>query len=245
MPQRSSTDLPRGGESGRHHDGLVEFVHDMHQVPGCGCLALFVLIYGLVFVIPFCWMVYTSVEQHVPEGTAPYLVASVLGLGLSAWYLRRRAGQAKEREAWRHHQIELEREEDRRFSALALDRVDAMELGAFERYVADVLRQRGLRVAATPGDDGRAARARFVATSEAGERHAVCIQRTCGEPVRAGAVRAALAARRSLRCEGAMVISDGYFARDAAKLARRCVLVDRDTLDGWVRQLQTLRPPPA
>ena len=113
--------------------------------------------------------------------------------------------------------------------------VDGMSGRDFEAFVATLLHSRGFstRVTSATGDFG----ADIVGT-KAGIKYAIqCKRYAVQNKVSVGAVQEAVAAVPYYDCNKSMVITTGYFTKQAVQYARKvgCELVERDTLNTWIK----------
>lgn len=122
--------------------------------------------------------------------------------------------------------------EGRRKRALRLADVDGMDGMEFERYVRELLEDRGFRARLTGCPDDRGVD--LVAERE-DVRYAVQVKRHAG-PVSRRAVSDAVGGVRLYDCHAAMVITNSRFTRGAVDLAESngCTLIDRDVLAEWI-----------
>jgi restriction system protein len=128
----------------------------------------------------------------------------------------------------------------RRFRALTLDDVDAMDGLTFEHYVARLMEHLGYRTRVTPasGDLGV-----DVVAEKGGVRYAVQCKRHRGGVPRT-AVSDVVGAMAHYECEKAMVVTNSYYTADAVALARSndCTLVDREQLAEWANGFRGATP---
>jgi HJR/Mrr/RecB family endonuclease len=122
--------------------------------------------------------------------------------------------------------------------ALQMSDVDNMNGLDFEQYVAVLFRHRGYtaRVTKASGDLGV-----DIILEKDGIRYGVQVKRY-SKPVSRLAVSDAVGGLKHYKCQGAIVVTNNYFTRDALELARsnNCQLVDRDLLADWISDFQSL-----
>ena len=132
----------------------------------------------------------------------------------------------------RLHRIFMRMKGLRRKDSLDLIEIDAMSGLEFERFVAELLKQRGYQnVRLTEKYDYGI----DIVAEKEGITWGIQVKR-CSGLVKANAVRQVVTALRMYGCDRAMVITNGYFSQVAIKLGEgnECVLVDRDDLVGWL-----------
>lgn len=116
--------------------------------------------------------------------------------------------------------------------------VDAMTMLQFRDYARKLLTQQGYETdvpAVVSADD---IGTDLVATKE-GRRTSVVVMRYRKE-LSPRVVEEAIRNKAHYRCEAAMVVTNGFFRKDAMALAASagCTLIDRDTLAEWVLAYQ-------
>ena len=107
--------------------------------------------------------------------------------------------------------------------------IDSMDGIAFERYVADLLRDNGYRnISLTERYDYGV----DIIAEKDGIRWGVQVKRYSG-PVKADAVRQVIAGLRVYDCDRAMVVTNSAYSKIARRLAKAngCVLIDRTGLE--------------
>lgn len=120
--------------------------------------------------------------------------------------------------------------------ALRISDVDSMTGHAFEQYVADILRSRGFQTQVTKGSGDSGV---DVIAAKGSVRYAIQCKRYA-QPVSRRAVSDAVAGIAFYKCTAAMVVTNSHFTPGAVSLAQsnNCILVDRDTLAGWISEWQ-------
>src|SRR6185312_1746868 len=121
--------------------------------------------------------------------------------------------------------------------ALRISDIDSMSGYVFEQYVANVLRSRGFQTQVTKGSGDSGV---DVIASKGTTRYAIQCKRYA-QPVPRNAVSDAVAGMAFYKCTAAMVVTNSHFTPGAKALAESnsCVLVDRDTLAGWISEWQS------
>lgn len=119
--------------------------------------------------------------------------------------------------------------------------IDGMDGLLFEQFVAERLQARGYQTEniGASGDFGV-----DVVASRAGQRWAVQVKRYKSKVSRT-AVSDAVAGKFYWKCEGAWVVTNSYFTKDAKTLAHHtnCRLSDRDDLRNWLYEEEQERQP--
>ena len=131
--------------------------------------------------------------------------------------------------AWRRYKQE---------KALAIADIDKMDGTVFERYLANLLKNRGfknLRVTVAEGDYG----ADIIGDFE-GEKYAIQAKRYNVLGVGVDAIYQVLGGKEYYQCSRTMVITNYWFTRAAKQLAQRSgtILIDRKQLGEWVQDFQ-------
>jgi restriction endonuclease Mrr len=195
---------------------------------GLGCLVL--LIVAGVIAYP---------EQSI--GIALVLVVPTLIVVFISASWRKRARLQKEeerrelvrqREAAKRHRIEAMLHPDR-----VRDEIHYMSGPEFERFMADLLRQKGYQVDETPlsGDQG----VDLVLPDLDGKRVVIQLKRWTG-PVGNNAIQATFAGMAHYQADEGWVITTSTFTKSARELARSTSvrLIDRDELTDWLEGLR-------
>lgn len=115
-----------------------------------------------------------------------------------------------------------------------VDDLDKLNGEAFEAYLEGLFRVQGYDAKKTPvsGDFGA-----DLILSREGERIAVQAKRYIGS-VGVSAVQEALSGMAYYNCQSAMVVTTGYFTKNAIELAKKSEvrMIDRVTLGNWMAQ---------
>lgn len=123
----------------------------------------------------------------------------------------------------------------RRARVLLANPIDNLDGTAFERYVEQLLMQRGYQVRHTgrSGDLGV-----DLIAEKAPFRYAVQVKRQ-SQPVSRHAVSDAVAGKAHYGCNAAMVVTNNLFSPGAQQLAHAngCKLVDRNVLADWMLEI--------
>ena len=127
---------------------------------------------------------------------------------------------------------------DEPYNLINVDRMSGLE---FEAFVAKLLQSRGfsVRVTSATGDFG----ADVVAT-KAGIKYAIqCKRNAIQNKVSVRAVQEAVAAVPFYDCDKSMVVTSGYFTKQAVQYAGKvgCDLVRRDMLMAWIKDFERAR----
>ena len=122
-----------------------------------------------------------------------------------------------------------------------LIRVDRMNGHVFEAFVAELLHSRGFSAGVTSasGDFGA-----DVIAAKAGTKYAIqCKRNAIQNKVSVRAVQEAVAAVPFYDCDKSMVITSGYFTKQAVQYASKvgCALVGRDILTTWIKDFEHAR----
>jgi restriction system protein len=136
----------------------------------------------------------------------------------------------------RYLKIKGQRERQKRLRALELLNVDDMDGTEFERYIIGLLANGGFKIEKT-GDSINLG-VDFIARKN-NLKYAVQIRRQTG-PVSRIAISDIERERHRYDCDRGMLITNGYFTKDAIELAesKGCELIDRDTLARWILDFQ-------
>ena len=139
---------------------------------------------------------------------------------------------ARQREAAQRRRIEAMLHPDR-----VRDEIDNMRGPEFERFMADLLRQKGYQVEETPlsGDQG----VDLVLPDLDGKRVVIQLKRWTG-PVGNKAVQVTFAGMAHYQADEGWVITTSTFTKSARELARSTSvrLIDRDELSDWLEGLR-------
>jgi len=143
-----------------------------------------------------------------------------------------RQEQAQQREAAKRRRIEAMLHPDR-----VRDEINYMSGPEFERFMADLLRQKGYEVEETPlsGDQG----VDLVLPDLDGKRVVIQLKRWTG-PVGNNAIQATFAGMAHYQADEGWIITTSTFTKSARELARstRVRLIDRDELADWLEGLR-------
>ena len=146
--------------------------------------------------------------------------------------LRQRQEEALQREAENHRRIEAMLHPDR-----VRDEIHYMSGPEFERFMADLLRQKGYEVEETPlsGDQG----VDLILPTLDGKRVVIQLKRWTG-PVGNKAIQATFAGMAHYQADEGWVITNSTFTKSARELARSTSvrLIDRDELTDWLEGLR-------
>jgi hypothetical protein len=203
-----------------------------------GCLVVLIVVVALAIVDLF--------GKHPRALVVVLEVAAVVllvAIGFVAWLgkldrlqaMEERWGLVRRREA-------AEAAKRRRIEAMlhadwVRDKIHYMSGSEFERYMADVLRQKGYRVEETPlsGDQG----VDLVLPDLDGKRVVIQLKRWTG-PVGNNAVQATFAGMAHYQADEGWVITTSTFTKAARELARstRVRLIDKDELTDWLDGLR-------
>jgi hypothetical protein len=205
---------------------------------GLGCLVL--LIAGVAIVDPRAFVALVVV----------LVIAAFFGVLLN-WRRKHDRLQAQEefRERVRQRQAELqeeaqqrEAEKRRRIEAMlhpdrVRDEIHYMSGPEFERFMADLLRQKGYQVEETPlsGDQG----VDLVLPDLDGKRVVIQLKRWTG-PVGNNAIQATFAGMAHYQADEGWIITTSTFTKSARELARSTSvrLIDKDELTDWLEGLR-------
>jgi restriction endonuclease Mrr len=197
---------------------------------GWGCLFVLIIVVALAIADWF--------GKHPP--LLPFAVAVLAAIALVVWQRKRARLQAEEerreparqREAAQRHRIEAMLHPDR-----VRDEIHYMSGPEFERFMADLLRQKGYRVEETPlsGDQG----VDLVLPDLDGKRVVIQLKRWTG-PVGNNAIQATFAGMAHYQADEGWVITTSTFTKSARELARSTSvrLIDRDELTDWLEGLR-------
>jgi restriction endonuclease Mrr len=143
-----------------------------------------------------------------------------------------REDRARQREAEKRRRIEAMLHPDR-----VRDEIHYMSGPEFERFMADLLRQKGYRVEETPlsGDQG----VDLVLPDLDGKRVVIQLKRWTG-PVGNNAIQATFAGMAHYQADEGWIITTSTFTKSARELARSTSvrLIDRDELTDWLEGLR-------
>jgi restriction endonuclease Mrr len=220
---------------------------------GLGCLLLLVI--GVIV-----WAAIAIVDWFNKHPQALLLTAGVLYVVLLVGgffvilIVRRRKQarlQAEEEGRERARQLQAERQEEalqreaakrRRIEAMlhpdrVRDEIHYMSGPEFERFMADLLRQKGYEVEETPlsGDQG----VDLILPDLDGKRVVIQLKRWTG-PVGNKAIQATFAGMAHYQADEGWIITTSTFTKSARELARSTSvrLIDRDELTDWLEGLR-------
>jgi restriction system protein len=198
---------------------------------GLGCLLVMIVVVALAIADWFA---------KYPLALIPIAVALLVAIVLVVWLRKRARLQAEEerrelvrqREAAKRGRIEAMLHPDR-----VRDEIHYMSGPEFERFMADLLRQKGYQVEETPlsGDQG----VDLVLPDLDGERVVIQLKRWTG-PVENKAVQATFAGMAHYQADEGWVITTSTFTKSARELARSTSvrLIDRDESTDWLEGLR-------
>jgi len=182
-----------------------------------------------------------------PLALLPIAVVLLVAIVFVAWLRKRARLQAEEerRELVRQREAEMQEAETakrRRIEAMlhpdrVRDEIHYMSGPEFERFMADLLRQKGYQVQETPlsGDQG----VDLVLPDFDGKRVVIQLKRWTG-PVGNNAIQATFAGMAHYQADGGWIITTSTFTKSARELARSTSvrLIDRDELADWLEGLR-------
>jgi restriction endonuclease Mrr len=201
---------------------------------GLGCLVVLIVVVALAIVDWF--------GKH-PLALLPIAVVLLVAIAFVAWLRKRARLQAEEerRELVRQREA-AEAAKRRRIKALlhpdrVRDEIHYMSGPEFERFMADLLRQKGYQVEETPlsGDQG----VDLVLPDLDGKRVVIQLKRWTG-PVGNNAIQATFAGMAHYQADEGWIITTSTFTKSARELARSTSvrLIDRDELADWLEGLR-------
>jgi restriction endonuclease Mrr len=199
-----------------------------------GCLVVLIVVVALAIVDWF--------RKH-PLALVPIAVVLLVAIVFVAWLRMRARLQAEEerRELVRQREA-AEAAKRRRIEAMLhpdriRDEIHYMSGPEFERFMADLLRQKGYQVEETPlsGDQG----VDLVLPDLEGKRVVIQLKRWTG-PVGNKAIQATFAGMAHYQANEGWVITTSTFTKSARELARSTSvrLIDRDELADWLEGLR-------
>jgi predicted Mrr-cat superfamily restriction endonuclease len=210
---------------------------------GWGCLVVLIVVVALATIVD--WL-----GKHplalVPIAVVLVVAAVVLlvAIGFVAWLRKGDRLQAEVERWWglvrrreaaeaaQRHRIEAMLHPDR-----VRDEIHYMSGPEFERFMADLLRQKGYQVEETPlsGDQG----VDLVLPDLDGKRVVIQLKRWTG-PVGNKAIQATFAGMAHYQADEGWVITTSTFTKSARELARSTSvrLIDRDELADWLEGLR-------
>ena len=196
-----------------------------------GCLVALIIVVALAIVDWFA--------KH-PLALLPIAVVLLVGIVFIAWLRKQARLQAEEerrervrqREAAKRRRIEAMLHPDR-----VRDKIHYMSGPEFERFMADLLRQKGYQVEETPlsGDQG----VDLILPDLDGKRVVIQLKRWTG-PVGNKAIQATFAGMAHYQADEGWIITTSTFTKSARELARSTSvrLIDRDELADWLEGLR-------
>ena len=211
-----------------------------------GCLLL-----GVILAVLLIGFVAIGFATAYPQGTAVVLVVATFFVILIFRRRKQARLQAEEERQERLRQRQAERQEQaqqreaakrRRIEAMlhpdrVRDEINYMSGPEFERFMADLLRQKGYEVEETPlsGDQG----VDLVLPDLDGKRVVIQLKRWTG-PVGNNAIQATFAGMAHYQADEGWIITTSTFTKSARELARstRMRLIDRDELADWLEELR-------
>jgi len=129
----------------------------------------------------------------------------------------------------------IKHSEEKRMSLLGMNDVDRMNGLNFEQYVGNLLKRLGYSVKVTKasGDYGV-----DIIAKKYDRSYAIQVKRQYTNVSRR-AISDAVTGMIHYKCSNSMVITNRYFSKAAVELAKssNCVLVDRDGLISWIKQV--------
>ena len=132
--------------------------------------------------------------------------------------------------------VKHNKEVEKYYESIQIANIDTMTGVEFERYLKEVLTNRGYSVSMTDvsGDLGV-----DLVASRGDERIAIQVKRH-NTKISRRAVSDAVAGMHHYNCNKAMVVTNNYFSPGAVALAEStdCTLVDRDILAKWIAEFQ-------
>jgi restriction endonuclease Mrr len=201
---------------------------------GWGCLIALIIVVALAIVDWFA--------KH-PLALLPIAVVLLVAIVFVAWLRKQARLQAEEeqRERVRQREAAEAAKRDRIEAMLHPDRVrdeiHYMSGPEFERFMADLFRQKGYQVQETPlsGDQG----VDLVLPDLDGKRVVIQLKRWTG-PVGNKAIQATFAGMTHYQADEGWIITTSTFTKSARELARttRVRLIDRDELADWLEGLR-------
>lgn len=198
---------------------------------GSGCLIALIIVVVLAIVDWFA--------KH-PLALLPIAVVLLVAIVFVVWLRKRARLQAEEehrelvrqREAAKRRRIEAMLHPDR-----VRDEIHYMSGPEFERFMADLFRQKGYQVQETPlsGDQG----VDLVLPDLDGKRVVIQLKRWTG-PVGNKAIQATFAGMAHYQADEGWIITTSTFTKSARELARSTSvrLIDRDELTDWLDGLR-------
>jgi restriction endonuclease Mrr len=211
-----------------------------------GALLLVVILAVLIGLV-----VVAGVASAYPQGTAVVLVVATFFVILIVRRRKQARLQAEEEGRERARQLQAERQEEalqreaakrRRIEAMlhpdrVRDEIHYMSGPEFERFMADLLRQKGYEVEETPlsGDQG----VDLILPDLDGKRVVIQLKRWTG-PVGNKAIQATFAGIAHYQADEGWIITTSTFTKSARELARSTSvrLIDRDELTDWLEGLR-------
>jgi restriction endonuclease Mrr len=217
------------------------------QVDPVACLLTIILVVGgaIAIVAIVSWF-----DTH-PQTLLPTAVVLVAAIFFVAWRRKKARLQAEEERQERVRQLQAERQEEalqreaakrRRVEAMlhpdrVRDEIHYMSGPQFERFMADLFRQKGYAVEETPlsGDQG----VDLILPDLDGKRVVIQLKRWTG-PVGNKAIQATFAGMAHYQADEGWVITTSTFTKSARELARstRVRLIDKDELTDWLDGLR-------
>ena len=206
------------------------------QVDPVGCLLTVITVVGGLIALS---VISAGFDTQPLRGTVVLLVGGIFVI-LIVWLRKQARLQAEEvrqeparqREAAKRGRIEALLHPDR-----VRDEIHYMSGPEFERFMADLLRQKGYEVEETPlsGDQG----VDLVLPDLEGKRVVIQLKRWTG-PVGNNAVQATFAGMAHYQADEGWVITTSTFTKSARELARstNVRLIDRDELADWLEGLR-------
>lgn len=225
----------RGGRLSRRQQDKAE-----------GCLLL-----GVILTVLLIGFVAIGVATAYPQGTAVVLVVATFFVILIVRRRKRARLQEEEERQERVRQWQTERQEQARQREAAKQRrieamlhpdrvrgeIHYMSGPEFERFMADVLRQKGYEVEETPlsGDQG----VDLILPDLDGKRVVIQLKRWTG-PVGNNAIQATFAGMAHYQADEGWIITTSTFTKSARELAKSTSvrLIDRDELADWLEGLR-------
>ena len=206
------------------------------QVDPVGCLLTVITVVGGLIALS---VISAGFDTQPLRGTVVLLVGGIFVI-LIVWLRKQARLQAEEerqeparqREAAKRGRIEALLHPDR-----VRDEIHYMSGPEFERFMADLLRQKGYEVEETPlsGDQG----VDLILPDLDGKRVVIQLKRWTG-PVGNKAIQATFAGMAHYQADEGWVIITSTFTKSARELARstNVRLIDRDELADWLEGLR-------
>jgi restriction endonuclease Mrr len=224
-----------GGRLSRRQRGRLSRRQQADFNRGLGCLLI--LIVGVALVYP----------QEFLAIAVVLAVPTLFVVLIVAWLRKKDRLQAEEEHRERVRQLQAEMQEAeaakrRRIEAMlhpdrVRDEIHYMSGPDFERFMADVLRQKGYEVEETPlsGDQG----VDLILPDLDGKRVVIQLKRWTG-PVGNKAIQATFAGMAHYQADEGWIITTSTFTKSARELARSTSvrLIDRDELADWLEGLR-------